>query len=103
MSDNRTKYKYPASLACQVRSAIRIRDELPYEEMVKILKKEILYNPESHQIYFLAFFEECSLRLIKKFMSEQNITREEILDMFNTLPDLGEKAYFAEAIRDGKF
>ena len=36
-------------------------------------------------------------------MSEQNITREEILDMFNTLPDLGEKAYFAEAIRDGKF
>ena len=36
-------------------------------------------------------------------MSEQNITREEILDMFNTLPDLGEKAYFAEVIRDGKF
>ena len=85
-----TKYKYPASLACQVRSTIRIRDELPYEEMVKILKKEIPYNPELHQIYFLSFFEECYPSLIKKFMAEQNITREEILDMFNTLPDAGE-------------
>lgn len=95
--------KHPASLACQVRSAIRIRDELPYQEMTRILKKEVPYNPRLHQFYFLSFFEECSPRLIKRFMAEQDISRQEILDMFDALPDQGEKIDFAEAVKNGQF
>lgn len=97
------KPQYPASWACQVKSAIRFRHELPYQEMVAILKNISLYKPSLHQSYFLAFFEECSPRLIKRFMNEQDISREQIIAMFNTLPDLGEKIDFAEAIRNGQF
>ena len=96
-------YPYPASLACQVRSSIRIRQEMPYQQMAKILRKEVPYCPQKHQCYFLAFFEECYPSLIKKFMKEQDISRQDILDMFYALPDQGEKEDFAEALERGEF
>ncbi len=97
------KYENPASLACQVRAAIRIRDELPYQTMVKIFKKEMPYNPLKHKIYMLGFFEECSCKLIKAFMKEQNITRDEIIGIYNLLPEFGEISWFKEAVQNGEF
>ncbi|MBO6293443.1 MAG: hypothetical protein J6N51_14485 [Selenomonas sp.] len=97
------KYKNPASLACQVRAAIRIRDELPYQTMVKIFKKKIPYDPLKHKIYMLGFFEECSSNLIKVFMKEQDISREEIISMYELLPKFGEISWFGEAVRNGDF
>ena len=96
-------YEHPASLACQVRAAIRIREELPYQTMAKIFKKEIPYDEKKHHRYMLGFFEECSCRLIKAFMSEQNITREQIIDIYDMLPEFGEISRFKDAIRNGEF
>lgn len=40
------QYENPASLACQVRAAIRLEKELPYQTLAKIFKNEIKYNPK---------------------------------------------------------
>ena len=97
------KYIYPASLACQVRSAIRIKEELPYQIMAGIFKGEVEYVKEKHEQYFLAFFEMCRTNLIHKFMKEQDISRENILQIFYKLPQRGEIQDFQEELKNGTF
>lgn len=93
-----------ASLACQVRANIRCVKEMKYPAMVAIFKNEVMYDEEKHEIYFLGFFEECYPKLIKKFMAEQDIKREQILFIFNKLPQvLGETYNFRKALENGEF
>lgn len=94
--------QYKASLACEVRANIRFMNTLRYSTFVDIFKGHIKdLNPYKRYLY--AFFEECYPSLIKKFMLEQGITREQILKVFNWLPELGEKEFFREAIQNGEF
>lgn len=95
--------EYKASLACQVRMNIRCKEKMDYQTLVKILKKEIPYDDEKQQRYILGFFEECYPSLIKKMMKEQSLTRDQIIDIFNMLPELGETFKFREAILRGEF
>lgn len=92
-----------ASLVCQIRMNIRCKKEMDYQTLVKILRKEISYNEKEHQRYILGFFEECYPALIKEFMEEQSLTREEILEFFYGLPELGETFKFREALLAGEF
>ena len=93
-----------ASETCQVRSSIRTITELPYQTMAAIFKNEIPYNEKEHKLYFLGFFEECWPELIKKFMAEQGISRQQIIDLFYKLPQTyGELYDFREALNNGKF
>lgn len=97
------QYPYPASLACQVRSSIRFRDAMPYQMFAEIFKGNIAYNKDQHRERFLDFFEECYPSLIKEFMAEQNISREEILAIFRKLPEWGATLPFREALANGEF
>lgn len=93
-----------ASFVCQVRSNIRCANEMKYPAMVTIFKNDELYDKEKHERYFLGFFEECYPSLIKKFMQEQNIKREQILSVFYKLPQaLGETYKFRKALENGEF
>ncbi len=95
---------FSASKTCQVRSSIRTITELPYQTMAAIFKNEIPYNEKEHKLYFLGFFEECWPELIKKFMAEQGISRQQIIDLFYKLPQAyGELYDFREALNNGKF
>ena len=87
---------------CQIRSNIRCAPELPYEEIIKVFKGERVLTDDLLW-YFIGFFDECSLRLIKSFMEERDISREQILNVFNSLPDIGETYAFREAIKNGEF
>ena len=82
-----------ASLVCQVRSNIRCANEMKYPVMVTIFKNNELYDKEKHERYFLGFFEECYPSLIKRFMQEQNIKREQILSVFYKLPQAFGETY----------
>lgn len=93
-----------ASQAVQVRTNIRFKDEISYITLKNVFKDASLFNKEQHMKYFLAFFEECYPSLIKKFMAEQNITRNEILSVFNLLPpESGAVKMFREIIDSGQF
>lgn len=97
------RYSHPASLACQVRAAIRFKQELPYQTFADIFKGKIEYQKNQHQKYLLAFFEECYPSLIQKFMKEQGISRSQILGIFSCLPELGVTVRFREALANGEF
>ena len=98
------KLENKASLACQVRTNTRFRDEISYKELADIFKNKVIYDENKYRKYLLAFFEMCYPSLIKKFMVEQNITRNEILNIFNKLPKTyGETFDFYEAVENGKF
>ena len=93
-----------ASQAVQVRTNIRFKDEISYITLKNVFKDVSLYNKEQHMKYFLAFFEECYPSLIKKFMAEQNITKDEILSVFYLLPpESGAVKIFKEKIESGEF
>ena len=93
-----------ASQAVQVRTNIRFKDEISYITLKNVFKDVSLYNKEQHMKYFLAFFEECYPSLIKKFMAEQNITKDEILSVFYLLPpESGAVKMFKEKIDSGQF
>ena len=93
-----------ASQAVQVRTNIRFKDEISYITLKNVFKDVSLYNKEQHMKYFLAFFEECYPSLIKKFMAEQNITKDEILSVFYLLPpESGAVKMFREKIDSGEF
>ena len=93
-----------ASQAVQVRTNIRFKDEISYITLKNVFKDASLYNKEQHMKYFLAFFEECYPSLIKKFMAEQNITKDEILSVFYLLPpESGAVKMFREKIDSGEF
>ncbi len=96
------------ALACQVTTNIRFKTELTWQELKDIFKGQKPYNPNLQQKYLLAFFEGCcnrkSTKLLKAFMSEQNISRQEILNIFYKLPQTrGETFDMQECIRNGKF
>lgn len=93
-----------ASQAVQVRTNIRFREEISYVTLKNIFKDVSLYDKEQHMKYFLAFFEECYPSLIKKFMAEQNISRDEILSVFYLLPpESGAVKMFREKMDSGQF
>jgi hypothetical protein len=92
-----------ASLACQVRMNIRCGTEMSYQTLTKILRNEIPYDEEVHQRYIFGFFDECYPSLMKKFMKEQSISRASIINLFNQLPDQGEKYNFERALKNGEF
>ena len=93
-----------ASQAVQVRTNIRFKDEISYITLKNVFKDVSLYNKEQHMKYFLAFFEECYPSLIKKFMAEQNITKDEILSVFYLLPpESGAVKMFKEKMDSGEF
>lgn len=94
---------YRASLAVQVRMSIRCPVEMNYEELVGILKQRIAYNPKIHRRYILGFYEECSPHLMKAFMKEQQITREEIIELSHKFPTDGEIHNFRKAVFYGEF
>ena len=93
-----------ASQAVQVRTNIRFKDEISYITLKNVFKDVSLYNKEQHMKYFLAFFEECYPSLIKKFMAEQNISKDEILSVFYLLPpESGAVKMFKEKMESGEF
>lgn len=93
-----------ASEAVQVRTNTRFKDEISYITLKNVFKDVSLYNKEQHMKYFLAFFEECYPSLIKKFMAEQNISKDEILSVFYLLPpESGAVKMFKEKIEGGEF
>ena len=93
-----------ASEAVQVRTNIRFKDEISYITLKNVFKDVSLYNKEQHMKYFLAFFEECYPSLIKKFMAEQNISKDEILSVFYLLPPgSGAVKMFKEKMESGEF
>lgn len=87
---------------CQIRANIRCIKEMPYEEIIKVFKGE---RPLTNDIFchFIGFFDTCSIRLIKEFMNERNISRDEILKIFYLLPDIGETYDFRQAVKNGEF
>ncbi len=91
-----------AALVCQVRASIRCFPELPYQEIIAVFKGT---RPLTSDIYcyFYGFFEECSPRLIKRFMEEENISRKQIVAIFDALPEIGEKYFFKKAMTEGEF
>lgn len=91
-----------ASRVCQILANIRCGKKISYNVLKNIFKKEIPLVQEYYR-YLYCFFEECHPGLIKKFMKEQNITRKEIIDVFNFLPERGEKWNFRKALSNGEF
>ena len=53
--------------------------------------------------YLLGFFDACYISLIHEFMQEQNISKEEIIDIFQLLPEQGETYQFRRALHHGTF
>lgn len=93
-----------ASQAVEVRTNLRFKKIITYQELTAILKQQAPYVKSKHLKYLVAFFEECYPSLIKKFMNEQNISREQIIDTFKRLPEvLGETEKFREALYAGQF
>lgn len=101
-NDNNVVHNLKASLAVQVRTNLRMSQEWSYSELVMRFKKEKSVNEKDYK-YLYAFFEECYPSLIKKFMLEQSISRDEIVDVFNSLPFSVEKIQFQELLDCGKF
>lgn len=92
---------FPASFACQVRMNIRCKKEMSFYELTKIFKKQIPLE-KTHFRYLYGFFEECYPSLIKKYMHEQGLTKDQIIYIYNLLPEQGEKAKFSEVIKNGQ-
>lgn len=90
------------AVACQVRTNLRFSKEIPYQRIIEIFKGLIPFY--KYELYLISFFEEVRIPLLKKFMKEQNITREEILKVFAQLPNWrGEFTGFREALKYGEF
>lgn len=92
------------SLAIQSCANMRSDKEISYITLTKLFKNEIPYEPQKYQTYLVDLFEEAFPTLLKKFMVEHNISRNEVLSLFNQLPNyLGQTFKFRKAIEDGKF
>ncbi len=86
-----------------VRTNIRFIDAISIERLVGLLKGEISHTVMKDHFYILAFFEEVYPSLMKKFMAEFSISREQILRMYHHYEDYGETRAFREALKNGKF
>lgn len=91
------------SKACQVRSSIRCTKEIELDVLVGLFHKDNRYKIEDYDVYLYGFFEECYPDLIREFMKENSITRDEILNVFNDLSECGEKHNFKKALENGDF
>lgn len=91
------------SKTCQILSSIRCTEIIPLEILAGIFHGNPDYRLKDYDVYLLGFFEECSPDLIHKFMKENSISREEILNIFYQLPECGEKFKFKEALKNGDF
>lgn len=96
-------YTNRASRACQGLMNIRHGEVMSYQTLTKIFKKEIPYDRAKHLGYLLGFFDACYISLIHEFMQEQNISKEEIVDIFQLLPEQGETYQFRRALHHGTF
>lgn len=86
-----------------VQTLINIRhDFMPVEDITAIFKGKEPYS-EKYETHLLEFFNEVPISIMKRYMAEQEITREQIIVIFNVLPNVGEKYDFAKALQDGKF
>lgn len=86
-----------------VQTLINIRhDFMPVEKITAVFQGKEPYS-EKYETHFLEFFNEVPVAIMKRYMTEQGITREQIIAIFNILPDVGEKYDFAEVLNDGKF
>ncbi len=96
-------YVNRASRACQGLMNIRHGEIMTYQTLARIFKKEIPYDKTKHLGYLLGFFDECYISLIKDFMREQDISKEQIIDIFQLLPEQGETYDFRRALNHGEF
>jgi len=95
--------KNVGSMACQVMTNIRCKKEISYQEMTDIFKQNVGYDSNVHDIYFIGFFEECRPNMIKQFMREQDITRNQIMNIYDKVANFGETHKFREAVQNGEF
>lgn len=97
-----------AAMTCQIRTNIRFKREITWQELKGLFKGTIPFDEEKYGRYIAAFFEECCPRahtkFIKDFMQEQNISKDEILGIFNRVPkNLGAVNNFRRALKNGEF
>lgn len=91
------------ALAVQVRMNIRFKKEMSTEKLAALLKKEVPYHEAEERKYILAFFEEVYPSLMRKFMEEYAVSRDQILRMYEIYADEGCMARFKGALLHGKF
>ena len=91
------------SKAVWVRTNIRFIDTVSIERLVGLLKGDISDTGIKDHFYILAFFEEVYPSLMKKFMAEFSISREQILRMYDIYEEHGEMRAFRKALENGKF
>jgi hypothetical protein len=82
---------------------INIRSDFkPISDLTKVFKGEVPYSQEL-EYYFFEFFCELSIKHIKEYMTEQEISREQIISVFNKLPNFARKHDFKRALENGCF
>ena len=89
--------------AVWVRTNIRFMNTVSIDHLIDLLKTDTPPSEGKDLFYILAFFEEVYPSLMKKFMKEQSISRASIINLFNRLPDQGEKFNFERALKNGEF
>ena len=89
--------------AVEVRMNIRCGTPMSWQTMVSIIKGDTKINLDEHGRYLYGFFEEVYPALMKKFIEEHDISRNEIITLFDQLPEHGEKCNFREALKNGEF
>lgn len=92
-----------AAQAVEVRTNIRFVDAVHADDLAALLKGEKLFSEIKRKYYILAFFEEVYPSLMKKFMAEFSISRDDILTLYHRYQGEGEMRKFREALADGKF
>lgn len=91
------------ALAVQVRMNIRFKKEMSAETLAVLLKKDVPYCEAEERKYILAFFEEVYPSLMKKFMQEYAVSRDQIIRMYKMYAHEGCMARFKGALDHGKF
>lgn len=74
---------------------IRFKTEMTYQTLVRILNGTIPYD-DAYEKYVLAFFEECSPKLIKAFLQEQGLEYSCIEKLYFHVKDCDEVRYGKE-------
>lgn len=86
-----------------VETLINIRyDFMPVAQITAVFQGKEPYS-EKYKRALWEFFNEVPVSIMKRYMTEQRISREQIIAIFNILPDAGEKHSFERALQNGKF
>jgi hypothetical protein len=91
-----------ASEAVEILINTRSAKETKSSDLVKIFKGQQPYTAD-FQYPLLEFFCEVPIPLMKRYMNEAEISKQEVIDVFKQLPDLAQKYDFQEALTSGKF